>query len=388
MVVPPRVVAATAATRDSPTRAPGHSHTLDLLRGVAALSVVVLHFEGIAHVQGYSVPLHDLGALGVQLFFVLSGYFIGAAVLRPAAFDSVDYGVNRVLRIVPNYLVSIVVALLVRDAAPSLFSLSGWADVLTHVFFVHGWFIDYRVSISPVLWTLSVEWMFYLFMLAAAGLIRHRRGGWWIAFGMVVGALVYRIVLWRVERGSLLLLNFGYRQLPGTLDLFGCGLLVALLLQREDVRHWAARRNVKLLGLLASVAGMAAALLIYRGASGAEYYSRGEIVVLFPLVFAIAAGGLILFFQQFERRIGPGLDRSRLAFIGVISYSIYLYHFLVIASFNRVVGRSDSGLRWMYLVLTVVAIFAVSIGAYFLFEKPFMDRRSRVRRRAHAALGE
>ena len=362
----------------------GHSHTLDLLRGLSALAVVMLHLENFAELQGDHIPLHEVGELGVQMFFVLSGFFIGTSVLAPRAFDSVDYGVNRFLRIVPNYLFSLMVVILLIDPAP-LLTVHGWGDTLTHVFFVQGWFIDYRVSISPVLWTLSVEWMFYLFMLAAAGLIRSRRTGWWVAFGMVAVALVYRVILWRHAQGDAAILNLGYKQLPGMFDLFACGLIVALLLQHERARRWAARPRVKLVGVVLALAGLVAASAVFRWSPPPEYYSRGAVVILFPLAFAIPAAALILFFQQYESSIGPMLDRSRLAFIGVISYSIYLYHLVVIQAFNR--ATKSSGERSsLYVILALVAVFAVAIAAYYLVEKPFMDRRSRVREWMHARL--
>ena len=362
----------------------GHSHTLDLLRGLSALAVVALHFGNLAIAQGRHVPLYEVGELGVHMFFVLSGFFIGRSVLAPRQFDSVDFGVNRVLRIVPNYLVSLLVVVLLIDPTP-LLSGSGWADTLAHVFFVQGWFIDYRVSISPVRWTLSVEWMFYLFMLAAAGLIRNRRGGWWVAGCMLVGALVYRIVIWSVAHGDPRMLNFGTKQLPGTLDLFGCGLLVALLVQHDPVRRWAARSGVKLLGVLLALVGFLAAASLYWWAPGADYYDHRGMVIVFPLLFAIPAAALILFFQQFEGRVGPFLRASGLAFVGVISYSIYLFHTLVIKAFNRAIPESSAN-HDMYLLLTFVAIFVVSIAAYYLVEKPFMERRARARTVVRARL--
>jgi peptidoglycan/LPS O-acetylase OafA/YrhL len=385
VAVPARVADAAASTPATRTSGGGHSHTLDLLRGLSALGVVALHLDDFAGAMGYSIPLHQVGELGVQMFFVLSGYFIGTAVLAPRSFDSVDYGVNRTLRIVPNYLLSLLLVVLLIDATP-LLSRDGWADLLSHVFFVQGWFIDYRVSISPVLWTLSVEWMFYLFMLAAAGLIRHRRYGWWMGVGMIVFAVVYRAVIWTQAQDNLIMLNFGYKQLPGTLDLFGFGLVIALLLRREDVRRWASRSAVKLVGFLLAVAAMLAVIALYRAnARPGEYYGNAEIMIFFPLLFAIPAAALIMFFQQYERGVGPFLDRSRLAFIGVISYSIYLYHTIVINAFRRgVTASGDEG--WIYVALAVVGVFVVSIAMYFIVERPFMERRGRVRRWVHARL--
>ena len=107
--------------------------------------------------------------------------------------------------------------------------------------------------------------------------------------------------------------------------------------------------------------------------------------IFFPLVFAVAAAALIVFFQQFEGRLGPALSRSRLAFVGVISYSIYLYHTLVISTFDHALDRLDVH-NWVFIPMVLVAIFLVSVVGYQFVERPFMEGRGRVRRWMHAWL--
>ena len=366
------------------TRAPGKRHTLDLLRGTAAMAVAVFHFRGFSNELGFQIPLGDVGETGVHLFFVLSGFFIGTSVLSPRVFDSREFGLNRIFRILPNYLFSMVLLLFLIDSTPML-KPSGWADIGTHLLLIHGWFPDYRVSITGVYWTLSVEASFYLFMLLAAGLIRRPRSGWWVATGMIVIALLYRAALWHVFPREDVMLNFGYKQLPGTLDLFGCGLLVALLMRSQSFRRSVARAWVRWLGLLASLVALTAALMQYHRYSPAKsYWLKGEMVTFWPLAFAISAAGVVLFFQQFEPRIGRWLDRSRLAFLGVISYSIYLYHLVVITAFYHAWQRSSGTNPWVVALLTLVAIIGLSSACYFVIERPFMHLGTRMRR-SHAA---
>src|SRR6476469_4998740 len=165
------------------------------MRATAALLVLMLHIAPLAKPLGVDIPWAGVGTLGVHLFFVLSGYLIANAVLS-RSYTPRRYALNRAFRILPAYFVAIAVVLFLRD--PSyLTSWGGIKDVLAHVFLLHTFFHDYRTSIHGVLWTLSLEWLFYIFMLICAPLIRNRTLRWWFVGAMFVVALVWRAWLWQ-----------------------------------------------------------------------------------------------------------------------------------------------------------------------------------------------
>ena len=362
------------------TRKSSNSHTLDLLRGLAALAVVIFHFDGLTRRLGIDIPYAVAGEVGVQLFFVLSGFFIGKSVLSPREFSARDYTLNRVYRIIPNYYFSLIIVLCLVNVS-FLFAKGGLGNLITHLTFLHGFFREWRVSINGVYWTLSIEWLFYVFMLLFARPIRNPRTGWWVAIGMIVVAIAYKVWMWRNFSASPGMLNLYYKQLPGMLDQFGCGLIVALLLKGKSVKEWASGIGVKYIGLTFSIVAVVAATVIYVHLPPVpQYWGNAWMVIGWPLGFCIAAAGLVFFLQQFEPEIGPWLDRSRLSFIGVISYSLYIYHALVINAFASGWKKvSATCPAWLYLTSAALAIFLVSTLMYFLIEKPFMDMRARAK---------
>jgi len=366
------------------TRKPANSHTLDFLRGLAAVAVVFCHFDGLVRRLGGSIPFAAAGEVGVQLFFVLSGFFIGKSVLSPAEFSPREYCLNRVFRIIPAYYFSMLLIIAFMDASVP-FVEGGIGNVFSHLAFLHGWFLPWRVAINGVYWTLSIEWLFYLFMLVFARPIRHPRLGWLVAMGMIAGAVGYKLWMWHQFAGRAGLLNFSYKQLPGMLDQFGCGLVVALLLRQPSVRLLVANPWIKSIGLaLSTTAAVAMVMLYIQRPPSVLYWANQWMVVFWPLAFCVSAAGVILFIQQFEETIGPWLDRSRLSFLGVISYSMYLYHNLVIGAFARSWKKVAVGgcPEWLYMTAAALAILLVSWLLYWLVEKPFMEMRTQAKRRA------
>jgi len=355
------------------------AQTLDLLRAIAALSVVVLHIAPLAERLGVTIPGSRLGNTGVQLFFVLSGYLITNAVLS-RSYSRRTYIVNRSFRILPAYFFCLLIILLFRDASP-LTTRNGLLDVAAHVTFVHGLFQDYRTSLNGVLWTLSIEWLYYLFMLACARGMRHRVASWCIVAAMFVGALVYRTWMWEAHDDPVQL-NFLYKQLPGMMDHFAFGMAAALLMKQQPFRAFVARSAVKSIGLVLGLAGLTASLVLYNRDEPSlpviGYWHEWYMVILWPLTFGGSAALLMVSLLQFERPLAPWIRRSGLGFVGVCSYSLYLFHPLLIASFSRAWRPQQATVSpKLYLAFAVLGVLIAAAMSYLLVERPFMQLRSR-----------
>ncbi len=140
------------------------------------LSVVV--YRLIEHFKGDSFPIDGvrvwfrIGWMGVDLFFVISGFVIGLS-----AFICIDRsGVegfrvpfirHRLARIIPlHYLTRLIyVAFIVPEL---LFTHGFWLQILTHALFIHNFFLEHQGGISGVNWSLAAEMQFYLLTLASA----------------------------------------------------------------------------------------------------------------------------------------------------------------------------------------------------------------------------
>ena len=315
------------------------AYTLDALRATAALLVLMLHIAPLAKPLGVDIPWNGVGTLGVHLFFVLSGYLITSAVLS-RSYTPRRYALNRAFRILPAYFVALAVVLFLRDST-YLTSWGGLKDVLAHVFLLHIFFEEYRVSIHGVLWTLSIEWLFYGFMLLCAPLIRHPARRWWFVAGMFVVALVYRTWMWKTYTTNADL-NLYAKQLPGMLDHFAAGTLAAMAMQFEGVRRFVQRRDVKTVGLAVSAVAVAVAVAIFHRYLPEKpvdgYWSHWFMVIPYPVLFCGAVSAFMIFIMQFETRLAPFIRRSGLGLVGVCSYSLYLFHTMVIGSFAACVA--------------------------------------------------
>jgi peptidoglycan/LPS O-acetylase OafA/YrhL len=209
---------------------PQRLDVLDGLRGLAVLLVVWYH---LWLVSGFVFPLAgpqqlfvESGFLGVDVFFFVSGFCIAYPYARARANERAlptwqHFARRRALKIVPSYLVALVV----------FASVYAWkfasandliASLLAHLAFVHVWFPATFGSISGPLWTIGVEVQFYvLFALVARYVVRRPL----LAFlASAVVAECYRATLsWTGNDTDFGLIN----QLPAVLDVFGAGVLTA-----------------------------------------------------------------------------------------------------------------------------------------------------------------
>jgi peptidoglycan/LPS O-acetylase OafA/YrhL/predicted enzyme related to lactoylglutathione lyase len=197
-------VAAGVAAAPRPARA-GLLPALTGLRFFLALWVIVDHLVGPGHAfepfaQMLPHPLYMIvrgGYLAVTTFFVLSG-FVLARTYGGTAWNGRNlwkYGVARVARVYPVYLLSLLIVapfIVVAKTAPAS---KGWL-VAMHLALVQGWFVGhYTVGWNVAAWTLSCEMFFYLmFPLLIAPL---RGGGWCKSLAVAALACVLTRLLWR-----------------------------------------------------------------------------------------------------------------------------------------------------------------------------------------------
>jgi peptidoglycan/LPS O-acetylase OafA/YrhL len=336
---------------------------LDALRGFAALWVVLHHFAEGQHMPALLQALppwvvHSVfraGELGVSVFFVLSGIVMVLAVQR-LHFDghnAARFVWRRLVRLWPPYAAAVALGLAMLLAkrwlaAPQAQAPSA-ADVALHLVFLQD--MAGVTPISAVFWTLCLEVQFYIVfaltqwsadrVVDLKGVDAVRRERWrtavWTVWGVLVlswavGALA--VPMWR---GSFL--SFWYSFVAGVL----CGL--ALVQGRHAV--W--------------VATAFAALIALSGWAHAEAY-------------ATTAGLTALFVVALSRwpALQAALANSVLARLGLVSYSLYLFHNPVTALTMRVYrAASGSGLAADLLALPVAltACIGVAVLVYVGIER-------------------
>jgi peptidoglycan/LPS O-acetylase OafA/YrhL len=269
---------------------------LDGLRGIAALSVLLMHYTGNYDLLfGHTVPpafIHPYGGHGVQLFFIISGFVILMTLDRSKTV--LDFAVSRFARLYPVYWVAILLTFLVVAAfGLTRNTVQDPLVALTNVTMIQG-FLGYP-DVDPVYWTLQVELQFYVLMGVLVAL-RLRRWIHWIMASLVV----IDIVDFFLQLGELR--GWGLWRLQVYLPLRHLYLFLTGIVFYEMRSGW----RWRYLPLLA----VCAAGLLCRTTS--------------PSTWIIAGLGLLGFVAT-QFRV-PVLSIRVLVFLGTISYSLYLIH--------------------------------------------------------------
>ncbi|WP_078875185.1 acyltransferase family protein [Streptomyces sp. NRRL F-5053] len=354
------------ARRRSPTAAArAHLAPLDGLRGFAVLAVLLFH---AGHLGG--------GFLGVDLFFVLSGFLITGLLLREVAntgrIAPVAFWARRARRLLPALAVVGTVTLLLTWASgrPSMLRFAredapwaaaqavNWHYITEQI----GYWNASGTRVLTHLWSIAVEWQFYLvWPLVVAVVGRGRRGHARVAVLAAAGAL-----------GSLfLMLDLGQavdttRAYEGT-DTRAFALLLGALAATAPVRSLAARVPGPLSGAVcAALAGGLGIAWVRTDGEHAPGLFQGGL-----FVHAAACAVLIsLLAAAPEGRAGTLLGSALPRRLGELSYSLYLWHWPVLLLLPEVPGLGG----WGRTALVVAVSLAAAQATKLLVEDPVRYR--------------
>lgn len=330
-------------------REKNRSIALDLLRGAAVLAVIVLHTSH--HVIGRGVPLFDDWFwpvirhfyLGVQLFFVVSGYCIMGAVesAQSDASPIMTYMRRRIRRIYPPYWFSLML-LIALGGMTVVIARKAWWEVfpLTRIDWLLNVVLLQQLFGAPdaslPYWSLSIEVQFYVLM-GVCLLAPRWRSQWLVA---VSG--LHILGMWLVPH---LIIGTALAHWAE----FACGIAVYTIRHPQGFQrglHW----------LLWS----ATALTIFVGSCSSSqiYIDNGEFILPIKQAFCLLFGVAMLFMQRAEASFMPTMMRRALAWIGSISYSLYLTHMPVASRVFNLTGR--------FLALNGLSVCLVTFVATFL----------------------
>jgi peptidoglycan/LPS O-acetylase OafA/YrhL len=336
---------------------------IDGLRAIAVLSVVFFHLLRRSLPGGY---------LGVDLFFVLSGYLITAIIWREmqeGRFSIVRFYDRRIRRIMPALLLLLFVTTVVSVAVLLPTDLIGYGKSLfaTLVFAANIYFWRDTDYFSPAaeqkpllhIWSLGVEEQFYILFPLILVLVAR----WWprralhaIAV-LTLGSLATNVLALFVGGGLP-----AFFLLPTRAWELGAGAMLALLPTQAAPRAATA-------GLAALVGAVLVAMGIFHPVD-----SYWFIPVAAPAVIGTAL--LILSGQHDRSPINWMLGWRPLVFVGLISYSLYLWHWPVIVLSQYYLVREFT-LAEMAAALALMT--ACAIGSWWFVERPFRSRAIPIR---------
>jgi peptidoglycan/LPS O-acetylase OafA/YrhL len=343
------------------------SASLDFLRGGAALAVAIPHYLTL---NAPFQPFAEASAIaGVEVFFVLSGF-----VLAPQIVDWVvgkpwrNLGVfliRRWMRTIPPYVVALVVIALMTGNLLT-------ADFARYLFYVENLFVSAnRTDFYPVAWSLAVEeWFYALFapaLFVVAMLLKRRDRRLEAAFAIMV------IVVVSALRFALAPHDWDLNVRRVTLfriDSIVWGFLLYLALERFRPLAFDDAGGRKRLGALIALfafvvpAELAVAILAVGGEAVAQQ--------AFPFVSAAFGMVCVGVFRLAEDVFRGRLLRGLSFYLGRISYSVYLFHLIIVMTLKP---RIASATLVLQLAIYLALILALSTIFFAGFERPILVAR-------------
>lgn len=324
---------------------------IDGLRAIAVLAVIFFH-AGFAWMSG--------GFLGVDIFFVISGYLIGAIIIKEEAegkVSTVRFLERRLRRILPALILLCVFCFIpawfvlppsdFKDYAESV-AANGLA-VANYYFLSQTDYFDQAAEFKPLLhtWSLSVEIQFYLFIAIAVLLGRKLSFIPVKATVWFIGLISFSLYVWLFYQN----VNISFYLFPTRIWEFSFGVASALLLAANI-------RKSSLLSLL----GLGLVLGVIAG------YQIFTSQILATLAVVVGTA-LIIVFTSAQSIIARLLSTPMLVSIGIISYSLYLFHNPIL-SFGRFLNIAHAA--W-FLFGGGVLLIAFSYLSWRFVEKPFRN---------------
>ncbi|TYP94646.1 peptidoglycan/LPS O-acetylase OafA/YrhL [Sphingobacterium allocomposti] len=334
-------------------------YDIAFLRSVAVLAVILYHLQ---------VPGFSIGFIGVDIFFVLSGYLMTKIILGGldnGTFQLLDFYRRRTFRIYPalllvvaTFFIILYFVLPVKLYDYSRFGLSSSLFVSNVYYYLSSGYFQPAAQLNFLLhtWSLSVEWQFYILyplLLMGWRVVAKRKK---VSDGILLLALVLlsflSMLYFSVQKPS-----FAFYMLPTRVWEFVVGGLVVLYEGAFVSRLTQRVRNILALCCLMV---LTAAIVGGMGISGAVWPSAWAAVPV------LATGGILI--AQPDLKI----FRSRLTtYVGAISYSWYLWHWpiIVIAVYF---GVAD---LWACKLAIFLLSFALATGSYYGVERSVLSRQ-------------
>ncbi|QRQ99568.1 acyltransferase family protein [Dyadobacter sandarakinus] len=329
-------------------------HSLDYLRGLAAISIMLYHMHLLSFGEAdASSPLAKVKIYGVTIFFVLSGLTLYKVYVAQFTLSRLsNFFVKRIFRIVPLlWLATFLTYLLDTENIP--------VKRLVLNFLVLPGIIRPEFFVADGAWSIGNECGFYLFFPFMLMLVRKNKR--YIILLLLAAMLPFLYYTYNMLNPGLTLgAQWKYYVNPlSQFIFFVVGMLLGMLADPgQNLRRWAP---------LLSVAALAAIFL---------YPAAGEPVVLVSghtrIWLSLITIALCYFIYISDLSFLPRAVQWALSTLGEISYSVYLLHPVIYAMIRWVFGEHYAAHMYEIIVITIAATLVLSYFSYEYFEKTFM----------------
>lgn len=329
---------------------------LDALRGIAALLVVWQHSsEYIANLAPLKLPpsaiyglaqIIDPGRIGVICFFLISGYIIPSSLKNSDTHPLKAFAVKRFFRLYPIYWASLLLALIVDACLLNRRHANG--ELLANITMIQK--LLGEEHIQGLYWTLQIEIIFYIScaVLYATGVLRNSRAILTTCVTLIIGFLLLNFISRR---------DLAFSSLPK--EILYTPYLLAVMFTGTAIRYWSDRKtSTEQAVALACIATTFSIPLVAGVGSIMSFNLTSD-----PLRFFIShTAGLTLFLIGINGRFSSPKSLIR---IGVISYSIYLFHPIIMhtagflaATLNEYIAMPS----WLGLYVAAIAVACIAFS--------------------------
>lgn len=354
--------------------------TVDGLRGIAILLVLWYHapflFRALPEFSTSHSPWSDLGLIGimslggwigVDLFFVVSGFLITTILLRlqDGRGSLWQFWGRRALRILPLamlYLLTLFVIKSLGDPQKILPGFEGWAWYVFYLGNIHIAMFGWQPLAVMILWSLAIEEQFYLVWPILVRMCDTRRVLWWSGGLMVLAPLVRAFMLPAADYPATYVFTLC------RLDALAAGAVVAVIFSKPE---WQAEASkvCRRLALLAVVVLFMTFLVPF---SPSLAKTRPWFFSVFgyswlAVSFAIVLGAV----HDAQGMVGAFLKAPFLTFLGKRCYGLYLWHVLVAMFVTAAAQPWQVGFH-AHMLLWVAALLVVASGSWLWIEEPIL----------------
>ena len=348
--------------------------SIDSLRALAVLAVIIYHVD-VNYLPG--------GFLGVDLFFVLSGYLISSLIIKEyrktGSLNLYNFYIRRARRLLPAVYFMITVGLVVMVLFNEVLLRKSHLDaIFGYIYSSNWWYIFHKLDYfdsfgaqSPFkhLWSLAIEEQFYmifplLFLLVNRkkklkdGTYKLNKNFLYVVLGLILASLIAHILLFDINNISRIYFGTDTRAFSLLVGVVGA---ILYPMERLHAKVTPQQNMIYSVVSLVSIATLIT-VMIYTSEYNTLLYRGGFLLVaILGLIVIISSGKQHTLMSRL-------LSFKPVVFIGKISYSLYLWHFPVLVLTTPVSEIGNPNI--IFVILRVVLTFVLATASYVFVETP------------------
>jgi len=348
--------------------------SIDSLRAIAVIAVIIYHIDA-NYLPG--------GFLGVDLFFVLSGYLISSLIIKEykstGTVNLYNFYVRRARRLLPAVYFMITVVLIIITLFNGVLLKKSHLDALFgYIYSSNWWYIFHKLdyfdsfgSQSPFkhLWSLAIEEQFYMFFpliflifnrksKSNNGNSKLNKNFIYVVLSLILVSLIAHILLFDINNINRIYFGTDTRAFSLLVGVVG-----AILYPMDRLSERTTKKDNMIYSIVSLVSILVLIGIMINTSEYNTWLYRGGflLVAIIGLIIIISSGRQYTFMSKL-------LSFKPFVFIGKISYSLYLWHFPILVVTTPVSEIGNPNL--FYVTLRIVLIFLVATGSYMFVETP------------------